>query len=171
MLQIHSAWYFSKCLVSDSEKEILIPVVHPASLFYPGSVCWKLWMLHVSFNKQISPVGKYETQRRHRHLGLSNEHPFVLRRDVIASCICATSAFIQWSFFPQKSRWMLLFFMLDDNKLQSGFIWLCLINICTFLPSPQHRDFVLLLLSLSQCFLPSEYLKKTLSAVCHRSQS
>lgn len=52
------------CFVSVTENEGMIPVGHPASLLYPGSVCWKVWMHQTSLNKQISPEGKYEEYRQ-----------------------------------------------------------------------------------------------------------
>lgn len=47
----------------------IIPLCHTASLLYPGSACWKVWMLHTSLSKQIDPAGKvWGNTGKHQHL-------------------------------------------------------------------------------------------------------
>lgn len=63
--------FFSECLVLVTVKwRYMVQISHPASLLYPGTVCWKVWTLQTSLNKQISP-GRENLRNtgKHQHHG------------------------------------------------------------------------------------------------------
>lgn len=88
------AWCFSECSVLVTENEGLIPVGHPAALLYPGSVCWKVWMIQTSLNKQISPKGKYE---KYRQTSAPQLEKWVLIAALKDGLFCAETAAPTWS--------------------------------------------------------------------------
>lgn len=143
----HSAWCFGECLVLVTENEDMIPVGHPASLPYPGSVCWKVWMLQTSLNKQISPQGKYEEHRQTPAPRHEQRAPIAALKDGL---FCAETAAPTWcminvvmprlfsscvKLFSHKCWLFFVIFRVGTNFLQSGFTCRC--TSLRFLPRHQ----------------------------------
>lgn len=99
-----------------------ISVRQTASLLYPGSTCWKVWMLHTSLSKQIVPVGKV--------WGNAGKHSNLWKRVVKGDLYYAVTAPPLWSITIVSAP--LLFFILWTLFWSFNILSLAQMNVVQF---------------------------------------